>query len=143
MNPHFFRRAPLFLMAVAVAGCAAKEKRVPVFPVKGTVLVGGKAAEKAQVIFHPVGEADPKVPRPTGEVAADGTFSLSTYTANDGAPAGDYTVTVTWPEGISPIGGDADTGGDRLGGRYSNPKTTALRARVNEAATDLPPFKLN
>ncbi|MFO0845021.1 MAG: hypothetical protein U0797_21965, partial [Gemmataceae bacterium] len=114
----------------------------PVFPVKGSVLVGGKPAEKAQVIFHPVNDADPKAPRATGEVAADGSFSLSTYTAGDGVPAGEYAVTVTWPEGSSTIGGDADSGADRLGGRFSNPRTTTLKARVHEAATDLPPFKL-
>ena len=42
---------------------------------------------------------------------------------------------------------DAATGStttvDRLGNRYSNPRTSVLRARVNEAPTDLPPVKLH
>ena len=139
------RLTPLVLVsaiALAGAGCRAREQRKPVFPVKGSVFVSGKPAEKAQVIFHPLSDPDPKTPKPTGEVAADGTFALGTYSAADGAPAGEYAVTVTWPQGDSPIGGDADTGGDRLGNRYADPKTTKLRARVNEAATDVPRFDL-
>jgi hypothetical protein len=129
------------------AGCREREQRVPVFPVRGAVFADGKPAAKALVIFHPVNgaaapAADVDAPRPTGEVAADGSFSLSTYTAGDGAPAGEYTITVSWPEGSSSIGGDADAGPDRLGGRYLNPQTSGLRARVNETATDIPPFQL-
>jgi hypothetical protein len=142
MNPLHLLRVPLLLAAVVILGCGSKEQRVPVFPVKGGVFANGKPAEKALVIFHPLSDADPKAPRPTGEVAADGSFTLSTYTAGDGAPAGEYAVTVSWAQGSSSIGGDADSGDDRLGGRYVNPKTSGLRARVNEAATDLSPFKL-
>src|SRR5688572_17397354 len=109
MGVRKFRHSPLLLLTVVVLvglGCGPKEQRVPVFPVKGSVFVNGKAAEKALVIFHPLGDADPKAPRSTGEVAADGSFTLSTYTSGDGAPAGDYAVTVTWAEGSSAIGGD-------------------------------------
>src|SRR5688572_20752206 len=102
----------LLLLALTLVGlgCGGKEQRKPVFPVKGSVFVAGRSATKALVIFHPLNDPDPKAPRPTGEVAADGTFTLSTHTAGDGAPAGEYAVTVTWPSGSSTIGGDADSG---------------------------------
>jgi hypothetical protein len=68
--------------------------------------------------------------------------TVNTYTAGDGAPAGDYAVTVLWPQGESHTGGDSDSGPDRLGGRYANPKTTSLRAKVGTAPTDVPTFNL-
>ncbi|HZN32458.1 MAG TPA: hypothetical protein VFB80_01520 [Pirellulaceae bacterium] len=114
---------------------------------KGSVLVAGKPAARATVIFHPKAPAadalaEKAPPRPTGEVQADGSFTLSTYTAGDGAPAGEYTVTISWPSGSSPIGGDADSGPDRLGGRYLNPQTSRLSAKVDAAATEVPRFEL-
>jgi hypothetical protein len=133
--------------ALVAWGCGTKEQRVPVFPVKGRVLVGGKPAVRATVIFHPKAAAadalaEQAPPRPSGEVQADGSFTLSTYTAGDGAPAGDYRVTISWPSGSSPIGGDADSGPDRLGGRYLNPQTSPLSATVKSAATEVPRFEL-
>jgi hypothetical protein len=136
------RLAPLLLTVILVAlGCGG-DARKPAFPVKGQVLVGGKPAAKAQIIFHPLTDPDGKAPRPSGQVTADGSFTLNTYTAGDGAPAGEYAVTVTWPQGQSNIGGDSDAGPDRLGGRYANPKTTPLRAKVDAAPTDIPAYNL-
>ena len=106
-------------------------------PRRGTVF-----AAKALVVFHPVNDPDPNPRCSTAEVAEDGTFTLSTYTADDGAPAGDYEVTVLWPEAASTIGGDADLGKDKLGKRYSNPKTSGLHARVQEGPNDIAPFHL-
>jgi len=126
----------------ACFGCGSADERKPVFPVRGSVLVAGKPAVKALVVFHPLNDSGSKTLRPSGEVAADGTFSLSTYTTGDGAPSGQYAVTVLWLAGSSPIGGDAESGEDRLGNRYSDPKTTTLRARVDEGPTEIKPFIL-
>ena len=128
------------LLTLVALGCGSAETRVPVHPVKGSVKVNGKPASKAVVVFHPLA-GDAKAPNPTGEVGEDGTFTLGTYSAADGAPAGDYAVTVTWPTGSSTIGGDAGTD-DRLEGRYANPKTSALKATVAAGPTDLTPFLL-
>src|SRR6266508_6086541 len=120
------RSAWLLLLSFPCAcfGCGSPDPHKPVFPVRGSVLVAGKPPVKALVVFHPLNEPDSKVPRPTGEVAADGAFSLSTYATGDGAPAGEYAVTVLWLAGSSAIGGDAESGVDRLGKRYSDPRTT-------------------
>jgi len=117
---------PSLLAALIALGCGSAERHVPVYPVKGSVKVNGKPAAKAAVTFHPL-SGDAKAPSPTGEVAEDGTFVLGTYSANDGAPAGKYAVTVRWPTGSSPIGGDADEE-DKLGRRYSDPTTSGLKA---------------
>jgi hypothetical protein len=67
----------------------------PVHPVKGQLFVNDKPAAGAFVLFVPVNEpADAKDPRPGAEVGEDGSFALSTYGENDGAPAGEYVVVV-------------------------------------------------
>lgn len=141
---------PLVIVAalLALAGCEAKEERVPVVPVTGKVLVDGQPAERATVIFHLRSGSEMRAeatgvapPTPTGEVKPDGTFALNSYTAGDGAPPGDYAVSIIWPQGTSQIGGDADTG-DRLGGKYANPETSGLRATVGSSATEIPAFEL-
>ncbi|HEV3344879.1 MAG TPA: hypothetical protein VG125_31165, partial [Pirellulales bacterium] len=50
---------------------------------------------------------------------------MSTYELNDGAPAGRYAVTITWPGANPRSNGEGDEeiqGPDQLGGRYSNPQ---------------------
>jgi hypothetical protein len=123
-------------------GCDSGEEQVKVYPVKGSVFADGKPAERAQVIFHPVGEGEQKRQTASAEVAADGSFALNTYTAGDGAAAGDYAVTISWPSGSSPIGGDAESGPDRFGDRYTNRQTSGLKATVKEAPTEIPRFNL-
>jgi hypothetical protein len=126
-------------LAVLVPACS-KGGQKPVFPVKGEVRFKTKPAEGALVVFHPVdGDDDPNKPRAT--VGADGSFELTTYNANDGAPAGEYVVTVRWPAPKkTPFDGE---GGDRLGGRYANPKTSKIRFTIGQETTQLPPIELN
>ena len=72
----------------------------PTFPVEGTVLIRGKPAEGVQVFLHPRDVSQRGKPR--GVTDADGRFRLRTYHDGDGAPAGDYTVTVYWPAPYNP-----------------------------------------
>jgi len=103
--------------------------------------VSGKPAAKAFVLFIPLKEqTETPDPRPRAEVNDDGTFSLSTYGQNDGAPAGDYKVTIHWPGGTRPDGSEEPP--DKLMGRYSDPATAKLRATVKAGQNDLPQFDL-
>jgi hypothetical protein len=129
---------PFALFLCAVFGCSSGSaqnlNQKPVHPVRGSVTVGGAPATSAFVLFVPLNEpANAQDPRPRAEVRDDGSFAISTYGAEDGAPVGEYIVTIVWE--------DRDLG-DKLGGRYSNSKTSMLRAQVKEGANDLPPFKL-
>ena len=66
----------------------------------------GKPVPDALVAFHPAGAAPAASkpgdgppagpPRPTGKTDAEGKFKLHTYVGDDGAPAGDYQVTVSF-----------------------------------------------
>lgn len=125
-------------VGLSVVACAKKqpqEVRKPVHPVRGKVMVQGKPAVTAFVLLIPVKEpAESPDPRPRAEVEADGSFALSTYGEKDGAPAGDYNVSISWP--------DRESGSDRLQGRYANAAAPKLKATVKEGPNELPAFDL-
>jgi hypothetical protein len=74
-------------------------------------------------------------------VNENGTFTLSTYRANDGAPSGDYTATVEWPTFVG-RGEEVRVGPNLLPPKYGNPRTSDLHVRVAEGSNQLPPIHL-
>jgi len=140
--------AALVGTAVGLTSCGGPD-RIPVHPVHGKVFCQGQPAVHAYVVFHPVGGSEEvqKI-RPAGRVGDDGSFSLTTYVSGDGAPAGDYQVTVGWPgpaPGTDPNSEDPEailSGPDRLQGRYQDPKTSGLTATVTEGENEIPPFEI-
>ena len=107
-------------------------------PVKGRVLFEGKPVPYALVVFHPLAEEGETI-RPRGQVAEDGSFQLTSYAAQDGAPPGEYRVTVEW--WLARTGSDAPPT-NRLPARYSKAATSRLQARIAEGTHELPTFKL-
>lgn len=77
------------LIGLFCVGCSA---RVPLYPVSGTVEYQGKPLTTGTVAFH---HDDGVSPLAKGEIQADGKFTLGTYSPDDGAVPGKYTVTVT------------------------------------------------
>jgi hypothetical protein len=139
------RLLPATILVFAALACSSStnkgEDRKPVYPVRGQVFFDKKPAAGAFLLFVPVNEpAEPKDPRPRAYVNAEGKFSLSTYDAEDGAPAGDYIVLVTWEGGTTPDGREEPP--DKLHGRYSDPKQPKLNATVKPEANELSPFHL-
>lgn len=123
---------PFILFAVAagalgLASCGRGDGRKPTFPVTGKVLLpDGKPAAHATVVLHPVDTSAADV-RPHGKVAPDGTFRVGTYGADDGAPAGEYRVTVE----LYLASPRADEGpSNRLNPRYAKPEASGLTAHV-------------
>jgi hypothetical protein len=133
-------RAALAALTLAAAvGCG--EGRIATYPTRGQVLVGGKPAAGAFVVFHPASNASPKAGRPSATAADDGTFELTTFEAKDGAPAGEYAVTVQWSKPkTTPL---SLPGPDQLKGRYGDPAKSGLKASVAaRPQNDLEPFRL-
>jgi hypothetical protein len=122
------------------ASCSQDLNRKPTFPVTGkVVLPGGKPIEHATVVLHPVEDTGPDVVKPRGKVGPDGTFTLTTYEGQDGAPAGEYRVTVE----LWLTSGKGDEGPtSRLPARYACPETSGLTATIASAPTDLKPIEL-
>jgi hypothetical protein len=117
---------------LALPGCGTKGPELQ--PVKGTVLVNKKAAEHATVVLHPLNSAAADLPKPRGRVNADGSFTLTTLSAGDGAPAGEYRVTVEqWLAGARPD----DPPANRLPAKYARPETSGLTASIAPGTTEL------
>lgn len=129
---------PVFCLFLAACG-GGDGDRVLLYPVEGRVEVDGEAAEGIKVTLHPadrVGDIDAL--RPRGTTGPDGSFTLGTYEAGDGAPAGHYLVTLFWPD--APPGPSPPD--DRLGGAYANPETSDLRVTIRDEPTRLEPFRV-
>lgn len=130
-----FRCLPILIPVIA-GGCG--DGRMETFPVTGTVVVDGKPAEGAMVIFCPTtGSEELMRMRPFAYTGPDGKFQPTTFDKGDGLPAGDYKVLIRW----SATGGEGAMGPDRLHGKYMNLDRTPFSTNV-EGATDLPPFEL-
>ncbi len=119
-------------------GCWKPTDRLPVYPVTGKVTYRGKPAANAFVAFHPVENNIGEKVSISGRADEAGVFKLTTYDAYDGAPAGQYVVTILWPARVD----DIDDGPDQLNGRYATQAKSPLRATVNQSATQIPPFEL-
>jgi hypothetical protein len=129
----------LLALALPLLLCScARDNHKPVFPVQGKVLYKGQPAQNAIVFLHPLGKVAPDEPTPRGIVAADGSFRIGTYRDKDGAPAGQYAVTVVWKTEAK--GGDDQD--NLLPARYLNPSTSGLTAQVKEGPNELEPFQL-
>ncbi|WP_437190920.1 carboxypeptidase-like regulatory domain-containing protein [Planctomicrobium sp. SH527] len=102
-----------FVSVSLLAGCGGggskdkwEKQRPSVYPVTGVVTLNGEKLEGAVVTFRPKNGTDAA----TGKTDSDGRFRLTTFDSNDGATAGEFTVTVSlYEEVIPPEGYNADT----------------------------------
>lgn len=127
-------------LCVMLCGCGAKsshDDRPAVHAVRGKLLIDGKPAASAQVFLHAIGKPELGYVRPHATVGADGSFRLSTFATNDGAPVGEYAFTAVWPGPLAKGQGDDERGPDRLQGRYAEPKRPAARVRIDPETTEL------
>jgi len=114
-------------LCIPTIGCQKNEERVTTFTVSGKVLKSGSPINYATVIFHPVDAADTTTAKPRGVTTPDGTFLLTTYDGNDGAPAGAYQVTIQQWLTEKPEEGPKN----QLKAKYSDPKTSQLTATIS------------
>ncbi|WP_165247105.1 hypothetical protein [Paludisphaera soli] len=139
-------RAAMLAAAAAAFGCsddAASGPGVPVFPVKGKVTFEGEPAAGAFVVFNPKTppKAGAEAYTPRATVQADGSFSLTSATEGDGAPAGDYAVTVQWTKPVKQ-GNDLVAGPNVIPKAYTTPATTPLQVTVKDSDNALEPFAI-
>lgn len=133
----------LFLCAlVGTAGCGTR--RPPVVPVGGKVMYKKTTpAHGALVVFHPASyDIEKQIGgKPVGKVREDGTFTLTTYEEDDGAPEGEYGVTIDWRGSpaergklsLSSEGGEGlGSGLPRLQPKYSNPQQPFTKVTVKK-----------
>ncbi|HXG10539.1 MAG TPA: hypothetical protein VNK04_12325 [Gemmataceae bacterium] len=133
----------VLLSALGSLSCAGGNK---LNPVKGQVFYKGQPLKGALVTFHPKGAVDEvSVVRPTGLTKEDGSFTLTTGN-QEGAPAGEYIVTLICPEEVTPkrrtISTEAPDSRDRFQGAYADRTTSRLTAQIKPGPNQLEPFHL-
>lgn len=137
------RSLPLVAGLLALAGCG--ESKPATVPVAGRVTLNGQPAAGALVVFHPRDKGRENDPKPLATAADDGTYALTTFEDKDGAPAGEYGVTVVWlvkGKAAKFTIGDGGGGTDKLGGRYGNPQQPKLTASVKPGQPNAFDFEL-
>lgn len=140
------RGLPALALAAAIltAGCSSgNQGEAPVFPVKGKISLDGEPAGGAFVVFHPKSPASvsDRDRRPSAQVQPDGSFELTTHSQADGAPAGEYAVTVQWNKLIKQ-GNDTIAGPNIIPPPYAKPDTTPLEVTIKESSNQLDPFQI-
>jgi hypothetical protein len=121
----------LILLPSCGGGDDGRPKR---YPTTGRVAVDGKGTAGIQIRLHPVGRTkDLDALRPAAVTGEEGVFRLGTYEEADGAPAGNYKVTLYWPD--SPNSQSRPS--DLFGGKYGKPDASTIEVTVKEGETDL------
>jgi hypothetical protein len=142
MTDRASRLAAGLLAAVLCAGpgCGAPARPAAV-PAAGKVTFKKKTpAAGALVVFHP---ADPEFEKriggkPVGKVKDDGMFALTTYEPDDGAPEGEYGVTIDWrgkPKDAKfevGFGDGKGSGQPLLSPKYGDPQHPAFKVTVKK-----------
>jgi hypothetical protein len=137
-----FRGLLILLVTCACLGCGRKKAaRLDVYPVSGRILINGQPPTGADVYFHPRQPIPGLTTRPLAKVAPDGSFEPGTYLEHDGLPAGQYDLTVIWPQ-VTVVENEETIGADQLGGRFADPQHPVAEITVQSAAATIPPIDL-
>jgi hypothetical protein len=129
------------VLVLASAGCSrSSENRVAVHPVQGAIQFRGQPVEGAFVSLHPK-SATEGVPTPRATVAKDGSFTVTTYDGNDGAPEGEYVVTVQWYRPVRQ-GNDLVGGPNVLPVKYASAQTSDVLVHIAAGENHLNPIQL-
>lgn len=79
---------------LVVAGCSRGEVRLPTYAASGQLLsADGQPVPHALLVLHPVNDGA-TAPKPRATTDLEGKFQLTTYDTGDGAPEGNFIVTV-------------------------------------------------
>jgi hypothetical protein len=114
---------------ILLVGCRDAPRAT--YPVTGRVTFRGQPAAEADLRFYETGGKVVGMARPYARTDENGQFTVSTYGMNDGAPAGEYQVSVSWKgplRGIPPDQRDAMP--ELLPPRYGDPAASGIQVRV-------------
>ena len=133
-----------WLILLPALGCLSCSGKGGLNHVQGKVLYKNQPLEGAVVTFHPKGGDKFKADRPYGMTKEDGTFTLTTG-KEEGAPAGEYVVTLICPERVAPkkaFSTELPESQDRFKGAYADPATSTFKVEIKQGMNQLEPFQL-
>lgn len=129
-------------LLLGALGCSSSDNAT--YPVELEVFVNGKPATGAVVVLYPTGGVKTDTALPTGKVGEGGAVKLSTFAQDDGAPPGEYTVTVEWRD-VKYVGTDnlREFSADKLKGKYKrHDSPNAPKVTVDKQPNKLPALQL-
>ncbi|MEI6686457.1 MAG: hypothetical protein WCN64_09985 [Planctomycetota bacterium] len=137
---------------MVILGCGEKpsfKTTVPVFPASGKIRNQGKPMTGVILLFHST-DVNQKI-KSQATTDDDGKFVTTTFKTADGAPEGDYIITLVVPSNESDsTREDAATekqfrkeGPVRFPSKYQNPTTSPLKVKVIKNQSDLGILKIN
>jgi len=128
--------------AALLSSCAGS-KAPACFPVKGRVSYKGKPLAEAMVVLHRVGGDVEGNQEPMAFTDASGAFSLTTFKSHDGAPPGDYLISIE-QRALQTVGEETIRNGPNvLPPKYANPETSGLKYTVVEADNSIPQINVD
>ncbi len=134
----FLNASLAFGLCLVASGCGSKHgDRPAVHPVSGKLLIAGVPAAKAKVVLYPVSGQGLSDVRPHATVEADGAYHLTTFATRDGAPVGNFALTVVLPGPPGKNQAEDEPGPDRLGRRYADAKKPAASVHIDPETTEL------
>jgi hypothetical protein len=135
-------RGMFLALAVMAVGCGQGDVAPPVavHPAQGKITFKGQPTHGATVTLHPKTPTD-DVPVPRATVDKTGAFKISTFAPGDGAPEGEYTVTVFWYKPIG-TGLDVTPGPNVIPVKYTKPESTDIVVKIAAGQNDIPAIQL-
>ena len=129
------------LTPLAFVGCGdSAPLTVATYPVEAPITFQGKPTPGAFVAFHPVTPTE-NVPAPRGVVTREGQLQVSTFNGGDGAPEGEYVLTVQWGRPVKQ-GDEIVPGPNVIPRKFASPQTSNLRIRIAAGDNKLEPIRL-
>lgn len=140
--PMAIARIPCAWAVLAViAGCSG-ETGPQCFPVRGEVRLDKQPLAEAMIVFHPLDSDEPEMQKPLAYSDHEGNFEVTTNQPQDGAPPGEYAITVELRE----LKQDGDVmirdGRNLLPERYRDPAKSGLRFVVEAEPNEVPVIDL-
>ncbi|MCC9599532.1 hypothetical protein LOC67_03090 [Stieleria sp. JC731] len=130
------RMFALSLMLCMSIGCGKEAWKSATYPAGGSFTVNGKPAVGAVVELVSLGQPpDERNSRPWAIVKEDGSYTLSTYESEDGAPVGNYAITLRWPPDVTQPSFE-----DQLGGKYTTARATQWSVEIKEGENSIDPI---
>ena len=133
--------AALAAGVMLIAGCGSKNA-LDTIPIRGEVIYNGKPLTEGTVVYLPAPGS--KSRQATGPLESDGSFSLTTQSADDGAMKGEYQIIVLAykpkppePKSKEELEALINKEGESQRGfiipeKYTNPETSGLSDTVDE-----------
>jgi len=139
-----------WLLGCLILGCGGDSSYKPtvaVFPAKGKLEYQGKPLAGVTLIFNPVDENQKLKPQATTD--AEGNFAATTFSTGDGAPEGEFIITlVIRSEESDSAREDAEAEGRtkpakiKFPVKFQNPATSGIKIKVSKEKAEIGSIEL-